>query len=62
MIKLNEPTLSNLSKCDFIAPDGYYFAGWALSPDGDPVFADGASFTMNTAKTYDLYARWLPIG
>ena len=51
-----------LSKCDFIAPDGYYFAGWALSPDGDPVFADGASFTMNTAKTYDLYARWLPIG
>lgn len=50
-----------LSKCDFIAPDGYYFAGWALSPDGDPVFADGASFTMNTAKTYDLYARWLPI-
>lgn len=50
-----------LSKCDFIAPDGYYFAGWALSPDGDPVFADGASFTMNTAKTYDLYAKWLPI-
>lgn len=50
-----------LSKCGFIAPDGYYFAGWALSPDGDPVFADGASFTMNTAKTYDLYARWLPI-
>lgn len=50
-----------LSKCDFIAPDGYYFAGWALSPDGDPVFSDGASFTMNTAKTYDLYARWLPI-
>lgn len=51
-----------LSKCDFNAPDGYYFAGWALSPDGDPVFADGASFTMNTAKTYDLYAKWLPIG
>lgn len=51
-----------LSKCDFIAPDGYYFAGWALSPDGDPVFADGASFTMNTEKTYDLYAKWLPIG
>ena len=50
-----------LSKCGFIAPDGYYFAGWALSPDGDSVFADGASFTMNTAKTYDLYARWLPI-
>ncbi len=36
---------------------GHEFAGWALSPDGNVVYADSASFTMDNFGI-TLYAKW----
>ena len=36
--------------------EGYTFYGWALSADGDPIYADGA--TVKFEKATDLYACW----
>ena len=36
----------------------YRFIGWALTPDGDVVYADGAEYTMGTESEYTLYAVW----
>lgn len=36
--------------------EGYTFYGWALSADGDVVYADGA--TVKFEEATDLYARW----
>lgn len=44
--------------------DGYYFAGWSLTPDGDSVdFADNARVTRLSNVNGDvitLYAKWVP--
>ena len=44
-----------LSASAFEKP-GYSFDGWAESADGEIVYQDGQSVTMNGAKT--LYAKW----
>ncbi|MEG2414252.1 MAG: InlB B-repeat-containing protein, partial [Clostridia bacterium] len=37
--------------------DGYAFAGWATTADGEVAYADGASYTM-TASGITLFAVW----
>ena len=38
---------------------GHDFAGWATSPSGEVVYADGANVsTLATSGTVDLYAKW----
>ena len=37
---------------------GYTFAGWAIEPNGEAVFADGAAYAMGTESSYTLYAVW----
>lgn len=39
---------------------GYHFAGWSTQSDGNVEYADGAKFTMNIKKGYNLYAVWSP--
>ena len=46
----------NLSVCAFEKP-GYDFAGWALSPDGDPIYHDQQSIQI--AEDMTLYAAWV---
>ena len=36
--------------------EGYTFAGWATTPDGDVAYADGDTYTGNADQT--LYAQW----
>ena len=38
--------------------NGYTFKGWATSPDGKVVYADGASYTAEKNGAYTLYAIW----
>lgn len=38
--------------------DGYMFAGWATSADGEVEYSDGANYTMGTESEYTLYAVW----
>ncbi|MBN2352101.1 MAG: InlB B-repeat-containing protein [Spirochaetales bacterium] len=38
---------------------GHTFAGWATTPAGAVVYADGASYTMGSANV-TLYAKWSP--
>lgn len=43
---------------------GYTFAGWAMSPDGDVVYADKAEVLNLTTKgngNVNLYAKWNPV-
>lgn len=43
---------------------GYIFAGWAISPDGAAVYADGQNIVNLTAEngaTITLYAAWTPV-
>lgn len=40
------------------ARDGYMFAGWATSADGEVEYSDGANYTMGTESEYTLYAVW----
>jgi len=47
---------ANLTACGFTKTDRP-FAGWAETPDGAVVYADGASYTMGTADV-TLYAKW----
>ena len=35
-----------------------YFVGWALTPDGEVVYEDCATYTMGTENEYTLYAVW----
>ncbi len=37
---------------------GYNFAGWALTPNGSSIYANGASFEMGTDAEMTLYAVW----
>lgn len=47
--------------CTLEAPDGYYFAGWSTSPDGEVEYYDGDNFAMGAKSIYYLYAIWRPI-
>lgn len=51
----------NLRKCTFIN-DGHDFAGWAISPGGDVLYADEAGITEDLTEeaggTVTLYAIW----
>jgi len=38
---------------------GWKFAGWATTPGGTVLYADGASYTMGVANVI-LYAKWTP--
>ena len=38
----------------------YDFNGWATSPTGSVVYADGANFAMEAEDDYSLYAQWSP--
>lgn len=38
----------------------YEFSGWATSPTGSAVYADGSSFTKQTDENITLYAVWTP--
>ena len=40
------------------ARDGYRFAGWATSADGEVEYSDGANYTMGAESEYTLYAVW----
>lgn len=40
------------------ARDGYRFAGWATSADGEVEYSDGANYTMGAQSEYHLYAVW----
>lgn len=59
MIKTDETQA--LNQCSFIAPDGYYFGGWSLNPNGNIEYNDCANFTSGTSKLYNLYAIWVKI-
>ena len=58
----NQEGLTNstvtLNQCMFVAPTGYYFAGWSESPDGDADYLDCSSFPVGTNSVYNLYAVW----
>ena len=40
------------------ARDGYMFAGWATSADGEVEYSDCANYTMGAESEYTLYAVW----
>lgn len=40
------------------ARDGYRFAGWATSADGEVEYSDCANYTMGAESEYTLYAVW----
>lgn len=60
MINQESLTDSNitLNACSFVAPTGYYFAGWATTPDGEIEYTDCASYHMGINASYTLYAKW----
>ncbi len=37
---------------------GYTFLGWSTTMTGEVAYADEATYTMGTAETYTLYAKW----
>ena len=50
----------NLAKCSFVK-DGYVFAGWSLSPDGQAEYSDGESVCNlcgENGGSVTLYAQW----
>lgn len=49
---------TSLKKCSFVAPLGYYFAGWSLTPNGPIEYYDVSDITSNGASTINLYAVW----
>ena len=49
---------ANLTACAF-TKTGWTFAGWATTPSGTVIYADGASYTMGVANVI-LYAKWTP--
>lgn len=38
--------------------NGYVFAGWSTTVDGEVEYKDGATYTMGANDTYILYAKW----
>lgn len=51
-----ENTSANLATSTFTR-EGYTFAGWATSTDGEVAYSDGESFSMGTEDVI-LYAKW----
>ena len=41
--------------------EGYTFAGWATTVNGNMAYADQASYTAGSESSYTLYALWIPI-
>lgn len=54
---VNYNTATAIKACPF-ARDGYTFAGWATSADGDVVYADGANGPALTTGNQALFAKW----
>lgn len=54
-------TTVSLATCVFMAPEGYYFAGWSSSPDGEVEYNDCSNITSNGESIINLYAIWKPI-
>lgn len=54
-------TTVSLAACVFMAPEGYFFAGWSSSPDGEVEYNDCSNITSNGASIINLYAIWKPI-
>ena len=50
-----------LTSCEFTAPSGYYFAGWALSPNGEIQYYDCSNISSNGLSVINLYAVWKEI-
>lgn len=51
-------TTVSLAACVFMAPEGYFFAGWSSSPDGEVEYNDCSNITSNGASIINLYAIW----
>lgn len=49
-------TETHLQICEFEAPAGKTFAGWATSPSGDAVYSDQGTIRIGSNTT--LYAKW----
>ena len=49
------PTYTLPTSCDFTAPEGKVFAGWALTVDGDVI----TDTTITTISDTTLYAQWI---
>lgn len=49
-------TETHLQICEFKAPAGKTFAGWATSPSGDAVYSDQGTIRIGSNTT--LYAKW----
>lgn len=54
-------TTVSLAACVFMAPEGYFFAGWSSSPDGEVEYNDCSNITSNGESVINLYAIWKPI-
>lgn len=52
-------TSTYLHICEFTAPSGKEFAGWATSPSGTVVYSDQGSISVSSNTT--LYAKWQDI-
>lgn len=50
-----------LNACSFTAPNGYYFVGWAFSPDGEVEYNDCSKIISNGTSVINLYAIWKTI-
>ena len=52
-----------LPLCEFTAPTGKVFGGWATSAGGTVEYKDGGNFTVeNNGTPITLYAKWLAYG
>ncbi|GEM_PF-6637523 len=51
-----------LAACSFMAPKGYYFAGWSSSPNGEVEYNDCSYITSDGKSVVNLYAVWESIG
>ena len=50
---------ANLNNNLFVR-NGYTFAGWSTTSNGEVEYANGASYTMGVNSSYNLYAVWTP--
>ena len=62
--EMNGPVIDNIGTlpANTFTRTGYAFAGWALAPDGEVVYADGATIkaTADDKGPVTLYAVWTP--
>ncbi len=50
---------ANLNNNLFVR-NGYTFAGWSTTSNGEVEYVNGASYTMGVNSSYNLYAVWTP--